>query len=269
MKFICYKGTLFKAEEPVLTLSNRGFKYGDGIFETMKYRNGELLLPAFHFERLFASLKVLQIPASFAVGELVAMVDELCLANHVVAQARVRLSVFRNEQGLAEYAIEAVTLPDEKTRWNERGWTIDLYPYARKSCDVFAGLKTSNYLPYVMADLFAKEKDLDEALVLNTHGRICDGSKTNLFLIKGEEIITPALHQGCVNGVMRRHVIDLLKKQGFVVRQAEVEQDDLLQADEVFLTNAIQGIKWVSQFGEKRYSPKKTLELYSLLTLSL
>lgn len=249
----------------MLPITNRGFKYGDGVFETIKLEKGRLHLATYHFDRLFASLELLQIPTTFSSVELTERIEELCKVNGCTERARVRLAVYRSEAGEGEYCIEAVALPEEKTLWNEQGWTIDIYPYARKGQDVFANLKTANYLPYVMADRYATEKGLDEALVLNSHGHLCDASKANLFLIMENSIVTPALHQGCVNGVMRRYVIEEAKKKGYTVRQAEVTVEDLHSAEEVFLTNALQDIKWVARFREREYAHEQTRRLYDFL----
>ena len=137
-----------------------------------------------------------------------------------------------------------------------------MYPAARKSCDAFANLKSANYLPYVLAQLYANEKGADEALVLNSFTNIADGSKTNLFLVKGSALYTPALHQGCVSGVMRQHLINYLKSEGYELHQTEINHEDLLQADEVFCTNAIQGIRWVQSYGDKTYSSTFTQHLF-------
>ena len=265
MQLQCFNGEMVPLNQPVLPLSNRGFKFGDGVFETMKVEKGVLQLAAYHFERLFTSLQLLQIGASFSAEGLTENILQLCTANGCTHRGRVRLAVFRTDSGAASYAIEAVDLPEEKVLWNEQGWTLDLYPYVRKSVDVFANLKSANYLPYVMADLYAKEKGLDEALLLNCHGLLCDASKANLFLVKDDEILTPALHQGCVNGVMRRYVVEELKKKGYVVKQEALSQEDLEGAEEVFLTNALQGIKWVQRFRDVEYGSAQTKALHDLL----
>ncbi|HVG41169.1 MAG TPA: aminotransferase class IV, partial [Chitinophagaceae bacterium] len=157
-----------------------------------------------------------------------------------------------------------VTLESMNTL-NDVGWKLGIYPLARKSCDAFANLKSANYLTYVLADLYAKENGLDESLVMNSNNKIADGSKTNLFIIKGDELFTPALHQGCVNGVMRHFVIEQCKQNNFVVHQTEVDVSMLRNADEIFLTNALQGIRWVASFGEDNYRNTITSTIYSML----
>ncbi|RZL15018.1 MAG: hypothetical protein EOO89_15140, partial [Pedobacter sp.] len=154
------------------------------------------------------SIKLLEIKLNFTPQEMVEKILDLCKLNNCVELARVRLAVFRDSENSTGYTIEAVGITDQNMQWNEEGFVIDMYPYARKACDVFANLKTANYLPYVMADIYAKENDLDEVLVLNSYNNICDASKTNIFCIKDKTIFTPAMDQGCVNGVMRRFVIE-------------------------------------------------------------
>lgn len=265
MQMICFNGTILNRDEPVLPITNRGFKFGDGVFETMKLEKGQLHLAPYHFDRLFSSLELLQIPFTFSSAVLTESIEALCTANGCTERARVRLAVYRSERGEGEYCIEATKLPEEKTLWNERGWEIDIYPYVRKGQDVFANLKTANYLPYVMADRYAAEKGLDEALVLNSHGHLCDASRANLFLVLENSIMTPGLDQGCVNGVMRRYVMEEAKKKGYSVKQAEVTLEDLEGACEVFLTNALQGVKWVQRFRGKEYRSEQTRRLYDFL----
>src|SRR4030095_10075619 len=103
--------------------------------------------------------------------------------------------------------------------------------------------KSANYLPYVLADLHAKETGCEESIVLNTENNLCDASKANIFLLVKDEIYTPALHQGCVNGVKRRYIIEELKKEKIIVQQKQINESLLFEADEVFLTNAINDIR--------------------------
>jgi branched-chain amino acid aminotransferase len=148
---------------------------------------------------------------------------------------------------------------------NESGYTIDIYPYARKSKDAFASLKTANFLPYVLAGIHAQENQLDDCMVLNSDNNICDTSKANIFLIRGKEIFTPALHQGCVNGVMRRFLIDGLKGLDFTIYQETIKEEDLFNADELFLTNAVFGMRWVKSFRAKTFTHAATAEIYRQL----
>jgi branched-chain amino acid aminotransferase len=254
MNFICFNGEMIK-DGPVFTAANRGFRYGDGVFETIKLFRGKILMEEFHFDRLFTSLLLLKINVAenFTRENLAKQILELCRLNNCVDSARVRIALYREEANKIGFVIEAFHLDEKANQLNEEGWAITIFPLVRKSCDAFANLKSANYLPYVLADLYAKEKNCEEAIVLNSEDHLCDASKANVFLVIKNEVHTPALHQGCVNGVKRRFIIEELKKQGIAVHQSIIEEKLLLEAEEVFLTNAINDIRWVKRYKDKVY----------------
>jgi branched-chain amino acid aminotransferase len=265
MQWVCFDGSFVPADRPLFTAGNRGFKWGDGVFETARFYNKALLLSPYHFERLFSGMQLLHITPRVMPAQLTDAIEALCKKNHCSDLARVRLAVYRNDENAASYVIEATALPPETLQWNESGWHIGLYPFARISCDAFANLKSANYLPYVMAGSYAKEQGLDECLVLNSYNRIGEGSKTNLFLCNGRDIATPALSEGCVAGVMRRYVIERLKELGYAVHQTAVTEEEVLAAEAVFLTNATEGLRWVRCFKDKEYGHGDLKKLYHLL----
>ena len=119
------------------------------------------------------------------------------------------------------------------------------------------------FLPYAMAAQYARENKLNDSLILNTGNRIADSTIANVFIVKGGIIITPALKEGCVNGVMRRHLIEKFRMSGLGFQERELVVNDLKMADEVFLTNAINGIRWVRQFRDKIYTNEKTVDIYN------
>ncbi|MBK8140166.1 MAG: aminotransferase class IV [Chitinophagaceae bacterium] len=269
--FICLNGKILRAEDPVLLASNRGYRYGDALFETMKVASKNILLETYHFERLFAGLRLLQfeVPKLLTREKLCKEVLLLAEKNHCGNLARIRLSVFRGNGGVydeertPQYLIECWPLNESLNRLNENGLVIDVFPAARKSCDSFSHLKSANYLPYTMAAIYAKANKLNDCLVLNTDGNIADATIANVFLIKEGVVITPGPDQGCVNGVMRRHLLEKMKDAGYSIQENPVSVSTLEEADEVFLTNAISGIRWVKQFRENVYSNNLTVEIYN------
>ncbi len=269
--FICLNGKILRAEDPVLLASNRGYRYGDALFETMKVASKNILLETYHFERLFAGLRLLQfeMPKLLTREKLRNEVILLAEKNHCGNLARIRLSVFRGNGGVydeertPQYLIECWPLNESLNRLNENGLVIDIFPAARKSCDSFSHLKSANYLPYTMAAIYAKANKLNDCLVLNTDGNIADATIANVFLIKEGVIITPGPDQGCVNGVMRRHLLEKMKDAGYSIQENPVSVSSLEEADEVFLTNAISGIRWVKQFRAKGYLNNLTVEIYN------
>ena len=114
-----------------------------------------------------------------------------------------------------------------------------------------------------MAALLAKKEKWNDAVLLNHYGRICDTTIANIFLIRDSVIYTSSLAEGCIDGIMRKNVLNHLAKDNRKVIESEITVDDLLDSDEIFLTNSIYNIRWVQGIGEKKYSNKLTREIYA------
>ncbi|HUS01714.1 MAG TPA: aminotransferase class IV [Chitinophagaceae bacterium] len=287
--FFNYNDTIYKEGALILSPDSRSLKYGDGLFETMKVNNGKIYLCDHHFERLFAGMAILQfeVPKHFTKAYLEKRISELCKKNEHNSYARVRLTIFRGNGGL--YVAEDHTFRDFSSRrndgtffhlphyiiqtWpiehtgelNSNGLVIDIYPDARKPCDTFANFKTNNFLPYAMAAIYAKQIKADDCILLNSYDRICDSTIANIFIIKDNVIYTPALPEGCIAGVMRRFLIENLKGSNFNITERRVSIEDLENADEVFLTNSIRGIRWVKQFRNRTYKTDLVKDLYKTI----
>jgi branched-chain amino acid aminotransferase len=211
----------------------------------------------------------IEIPKLFTAEKLIHETLHLCQKNGCERQARVRLSVFRGNGGLFDedktlnYVIECWLLDEAVYNLNENGLVIDLYSGAKKNCDIFSNLKSANFLPYTMAALFAKEHKWNDCLLLNNHGTIADSTIANVFLIRDNVIMTPGLTEGCVNGVMRRYLLENLTSMKYRILEGAVSISDLESAEEVFLTNVIRGIRWVKQFRSKVYTKTRTGEIFN------
>ena len=267
--FFCYNDEFYPAGTSVIKPGNRSLRYGDGLFETMKMVNEKIINKDFHFERLFNGLQTLQfdIPKNFTASFLEKKLRETAEKNNHTNTTRMRLMIFRGNGGifdpenlLPNYIIETWALPDNY--FNENGLIVDIFPGAKKSCDIFSNLKSNNYLPYVMAGLFAKKNKLNDCIVLNSFDRVCDSAIANVFIIKGNTIYTPPLTEGCVAGVMRRWLLEKFNDVKHPVIEKNISENDLLNADEIFLTNAISYLRWVAGFRGKNYSNKITRSIY-------
>jgi len=261
--WINHNGALLPAGNGILKASNRGFHYGDGLFETLMARNGRIRLGNMHFDRLFTGMDALRfvIPASLTREALEASILHLCERNGHTALARIRLTIYRADGGLYDpedlhprYLIESWALGPADIDLNETGLAVDIYPDGIKSCDPLANIKSNNFLLYALAALYARECRLDDCLVRNSHGRLADSTIANLFYCKEGQLYTPPLSEGCVAGVMRRFLLSVLPDAGFPVHERPVTAGELLDADEVFLSNAIRGIRWVQSFRTSRYA---------------
>lgn len=265
--FINLNGKIADGSAPAIRSTDHSYRYGDGLFETMRVRKGKILYSEYHFERLFSGLDILHFkrPIFFTSQNLTGQILNLCEKNNCAGSARIRLSVSRGNGGLYDcddncsYLIEC--WPLERKGLNENGLIVDVFPGARKSIDAFSSLKSANYLSYTMAALWAKENKLNDALILNSNGRICDATIANVFWAKDDKLFTPPLSEGGIAGVMRR---TLMETSGSVIESVLTEKI-FLDADEVFLTNVITGIRWVSQFRNKTYSNKIASKLFAEL----
>lgn len=269
--FLFHNGKFVKEDTPLLTASNRGIRYGDGLFETMKLVNGEINFAGYHFERLFNGMKMLgfEIPAYFTPSWLSEKTVLLCAKNkHQIA--RIRLMVYRGEGGvydpqnhLPNYVIQSWVLEESKFRLNENGLVTGVFSDARKSTDRFSNLKSNNYLTYLMAAREAKKQQWNDALVMNTFDRVCDASIANVFIVKNKIILTPSLKEGCIAGVVRRFLLERMPAAGFDIKEAELSISNIKDADELFLTNAIRGFRWVQHCDNVEYKSRFTNDFFN------
>lgn len=262
MHYINFNGKVVAENTAIIEANNRGFRYGDAVFETIKLKNGILILANAHFDRLWKGITLLQfeIPKLFTTAFLEKEIYNLAKKNNLQS-ARVRLTVFRGAGGIYDavnhypnFVIETIQLSAHTGLINTNGLDICLYTDAVKSIDAFSNCKTNNYLPYFMGALFAKKMKCNDAIIVNSQGNVCDTTIANIFLIKNSHIYTPSLQQGCVAGVMRQCVLHNLKKMNYSIEDGIVTKQNIIDADEIFLTNSIYNIRWVSSFENKMYN---------------
>lgn len=261
--FVSINGQLIKENKAHIGINNRSFRYGDGFFETIKMVNGRILMAPYHLERLFASLDTLQFDApSFFIPHYVKQhIYAVATANNHQPLARIRVTIYRGNGGLYDpdnhfpnMLIQSWPLNNSNNQLNENGLVLDICTHVKKSCDDYSHLKSNNYLGYAMAALWAKNNRLNDAIILNHWNRVADATIANVFVVKEGLVTTPPLSDGGVNGNLRRHLLTEMRAANMPVQEAPISTNDLLQADEVFLTNAIYGIRWVKQIGDTTYN---------------
>jgi branched-chain amino acid aminotransferase len=276
--WLFYNEEIIPDSTPIFSAGNRGLRFGDGLFETIKVVNaspasgrGKMPLFDLHMERMNQGLAVLnmKLQEHYTPDYISQMILDLCRQNNINGAARVRITVvrgngtlFATEDPHASIVIQAEPLAGDYLSFNLTGLKIDICPGIQKSCDQLANIKSNNYLPYVMAAQYAREHQLSDSLVLNTHNRICDGTIANIFRIHNNTIYTPPLTEGGVGGVMRKFLLNELPKAGYMVQEKICTPEELEAATEVFLTNALYGIRWVSQFRNKLYQNQLVARLF-------
>ena len=273
MNYFNFNGKIFEENTAIIGPNNRGLRYGDGLFETIKFKNNELILADEHFARLWKGMQLLKfdIPKFFTAENIQEQIIQLLKKNKQTA-ARVRLSVIRGDGGLYDaknhtpvYMIQSWPLATDNASLNENGLQLCMYTGSKKMTDSFCNIKHNNYLPYFMAALFAKEQQCNDAVILNNHDRICDSTIANIFIIKNEVVYTPSLDEGCVAGVMRKFIIQNIVSSGHTITETAITKEMVLDADEVFLSNSIYNIRWVAAIEERKYSNIITRKIFESL----
>ncbi|WP_295651990.1 aminotransferase class IV [uncultured Mucilaginibacter sp.] len=259
--FINFNGEILPSGTNLLSVANRGFKYGDGLFESMRLMKGKLKFVDLHAERLQKGMKALQLDGYSQMDAyfLKEKAEELARRNQA-KHARLRLTVYRDAEGFyapsqnkTGYCLELTPVDEPRYFLNERGLIMDIYDEVPKAINILSNYKTCNSMLYVMAGLYKTRNNLDEAFILNQSGNLCESISANVFVLYQGYLYTPALSEGCIGGVMRQVVMDIATKQGIPVVEAQIAPEILYEAEEVFITNASRGIQWVMGFGIKRY----------------
>ena len=261
-----------KGDATSLSVSSRGLRFGDGLFETIKSINGHPEFLDEHLARLWKGMQVLHfnIPKHFTPDRLQEEIESLLKKNGHNKKARIRLTVFRGDGGLYDEIdhrpnclIQSWELAAEAGNWNSNGLVLGIYAEVKKPYDILSNLKHNNFLPYVMAALCAKKEKWNDAIVLNTNGRLCDTTIANIFIIKDEVVYTPALQEACIAGVMRRHIINRLDAVGYKLVEGQLSIADLEAADEVFLSNSVYNMRWAGRIGDKEYTCSQAQKIYA------
>ena len=262
VEYINFKGSILPADQLIFKANNRGFRYGDGLFESMRYMKGKLKFPEMHIDRVQKGMKLLRFDNCSLIDAwfLREKVEELVRRNRTGADARIRLTVFRDSEGLYSpvsnkfgYVLEIQKLDESQYVLNKKGLIIDVYDEIPKPVNALSNLKTCNAMIYVLAGIYKNQNALDEVLILNHHGFLCESMSSNVFVVYDRKLYTPALNEGCIAGVMRQVVMRLAKENNIELVEAQINPDILNEADEVFLTNASKGIQWVMGYNNKRY----------------
>jgi branched-chain amino acid aminotransferase len=272
MAMVWFNGD-FTANPVQLDTTNRSFRYGDGLFETIKVCFGKAVFFHQHYVRLIEGLDFLRmdIPETWSVPYLQGLVERATSENGLL-HARVRLTCWRSGSGwympetnIPSMLIEASPLEEPFYRLNTTGIHAGVFADVVKSTGLGSSFKSANALPYILASLFAKENNWQDAFLINQESRVADALHSNIFIWKEGILKTPHVSEGCVDGVMRRVLIKYARKWGIPVEEVNMELQDLRSAEEVFLTNTQQGIQWVGTFEQSRYDNKMAAGLLARL----
>lgn len=259
---INYNGTLV-TESNISIHENRGFLYGDSIFETLRVLDGKVLFLEDHYFRLMASLRIvrMEIPMNFTMEY---MEEQVLLLTDTLAAApsyRARISVFRKSGGYylptnndVEFIVTASPLDEPLYSFTEGNYEVDLFKDFYVTKQLLSTLKSTNKMVQITGSVFAHENGLQNCLLVNDEKNVIEALQGNLFMLTGNRLVTPPVSDGCLNGVMRRQVLALAQKvEGLEVVEASISPFDLQKADELFITNVIKGIQPITKYRKKEF----------------
>ena len=260
MDSICFNGEYIDRKDFSISFDNRGFRYGDAFFETIRCHGGLPLFWDDHYFRIAASflLMKMNLPHSFDVDFFKILIQDLLLKNHLqTATARVRISFFRAGSGYytpltnnVDFLIESESLQGNFFELNPEGFKIGFYKDNLISKNILSNLKSNNRIINVLSSIYMKEHDYDDVLLINFEKNIVETTRGNLFIVRDDTIYTPLLEDGCVDGVIRKI---LIRDSGLNIIEKSISFSDILNAEEVFFTNVVIGVNWVEKLNNRIY----------------
>ncbi len=277
---INFNGTLTENSSTFISVENRGYKFGDALFETIKVLQGKILFWEDHYFRLMASMRILrmEIPMHFTMEFLQNEIIKTLDANDLINKsARVRLNVDRGEGGKylpkttsITFSIVVEPLNVDLYKFSDNSYTVDLFKDYYVSPDLLSTLKTNNKVINVVGSIYAMENQLDNCLLLNTNKNVVEALNGNLFLVTNNIIKTPPLSDGCLKGILRNQIIEKIKlMEDYDIEEASISPFELQRADELFITNVILGIQPISNYRKKEFSKNVSKLLLDKLNISL
>lgn len=270
-----YNGQLAVLSDTNLHPHNRGLHYGDAVFETIKVSAGKVLFWEDHYFRLMASMRIMrmEIPMSFTMEFLEREIQKTIENAEASSAYRVKLLVWRSWGGRytptskeVEYLVEVEPITAPFYILSEGTYEVELFKDHYIASGLLSTLKTNNRAINVLGSIYAAENDYQNCLLLNEQKQVVEGLNGNLFLVKGYKIKTPPLSDGCLNGIVRKQIIDILGHMpDYILEETSISPFELQKADELFLTNTILGIQPITKYRKKDYGNKVAKELLAKL----
>ena len=244
--------------------NNRGFLFGDAIFETIKVNGTKILFLEEHYLRLMASMRIcrMEIPMNFTMEFMEEEILKLIALQANTISNRIRFSVFRNAEGFyhpfsneVQFIITCSVLASDTYTFSTSKYEVELFKDFYVSKHLLATLKTNNKMINVVASIFAKENGFENCLLINEDKNVVEATNGSVFMKMGNQIITPPISDGCLNGIMRKQVIAIVAKiEGIEMIEKSISPFDLQKADELFISNVITGIQPITKYRKKEFT---------------
>lgn len=235
--------------EDRISITDRGLQYGDGLFETIAFRNGTAEFVEQHLQRLLLGCDRLKIP--FQDIELLRNELDLVYQELNDNDAVIKIIITRGSGGRGYFAdsnveptriISTHTYPNYPDNYSEKGICVRLCRHTLSENPHLAGIKHLNRLDNVLARNEWTDKKIAEGLMFDQSNHLIEGTMSNVFIVKSNHLMTPLLNNTGVLGIMRAQLIQIASELGFTVEEKILTQNDLANADEAFVCNSINGI---------------------------
>lgn len=258
MKGICFlNGKFLAINEAKISVQEPGFLLGFGLFETMRSYKNKIVYFDKHLERIKESSKLIKIGLSYSVDRLKGLIEKTIKMNGF-QDACVRLTLWKKDTGVGILIRVKKYRPYTLQKY-KKGFTAMISRFRQDEGSFLAKIKSTSRILYELAYREARLKGFDEAILLNNRGYIAEGTRSNIFFVKNNEIFTPSLDCGCLNGITRKVIFDLTRKYKISIYEGNFTLEDLYKAEEAFFTNSLMGIMPLASVKKKRIrqNPKK------------
>ncbi|MBZ9629814.1 aminotransferase class IV [Salegentibacter sp. LM13S] len=271
-------GKLVQDKQASLSITNRGFAYGDAVFETIRVISGKIMFWEDHYFRLMASMRIMrmEIPANFSPEFLEEEILDLVKENDLdTTAARVKFSAYREEGGYYRpttreigFIITTEELSDAFYLLNENDYEVELFKDHYVTSGLFSTIKSNNRAINVLGSIFASENGYENCFLINEKKNVVEALNGNLFLVKGDKIKTPPLTDGALNGITRKKLLEIIKTlPELTLEETSISPFELQKADELFITNVVTGIQPVTKYRKKKFENKVAKDLLSKLNV--
>lgn len=259
--------------------NNRAFLYGDAVFETVKIIDSKILFLEDHYFRLMASMRILrmEIPMNFTMEFFENEILTTAKSENLATSARVRITIYRNDGGFylpkdnnVSYEISASRLDNAIYKIENNKYEVDIYKDFYVSKQLISTLKSTNKIINITGSIYAQENGLDNCLLLNEEKNVAEALNGNIFMLKDGILSTPPIADGCLNGIMRKQIIELSKTlENIIFQESSISPFDLQKADELFITNIITGIQPISKYRKKDFESNISNKLLTKLNAKI
>ena len=258
-----FNGELLEDNTSFLNEKNRGVQLGDAVFEELRVVNGDIIFLEDHYLRLMSSMRILrmEIPMKFTMEFMEEEILKLFSGIELKEAKKIKFTVFRNygndfsnSDNSISYFITSSLLTSPFYILNEEPYEVELFKDFYKNSSMLSNLDTNNKIINVVGAIYAQENDYQDCLLLNERKQVIEALNGNLFVVKGNQIKTAPVTDGCINSILRKKLIDMvLKLNDFEFLEESISPFELQKADELFLVNNIEGIVSISKYRKKDF----------------